>query len=287
MKTRRWLLAAISTAALVLVPGAAQSATTPAAAVARAATLTDGGSSDWDGDERGPDRHRPPQPQPPPSTSFCKPGTPPNAPQTTQFFDNNPNLGPAQLPTAQPVGPLLAGYQRFGGLTEQQWLADYQGADGKLRYPPQNGFQLGPDGRPVSIKFELQAGYRIDRFGNPTGAFLSPVGTPYISRAIPPLNLNTPANSPLANYRSYCVLKPFSVDAGPAAAWFAQPGGGTQYVLNHAYVPQAGGNLNVTWLVANHFLAEEDLADAAAAVPSQTSASDAADSTGTPSYPGR
>lgn len=140
MKTRRWLLAAISTAALVLVPGAAQSATTPAAAVARAATLTDGGSSDWDGDERGPDRHRPPQPQPPPSTSFCKPGTPPNAPQTTQFFDNNPNLGPAQLPTAQPVGPLLAGYQRFGGLTEQQWLADYQGADGKLRYPPQNGF---------------------------------------------------------------------------------------------------------------------------------------------------
>lgn len=280
MRTRRWLLAVVSGAALVLVPGTAQSATAPTAAVAKPATLTDGGPGDWDDGRKGSDRHRHPQPPPPPTQSFCDPGVPPNAPQTTQFFDNNPNLGPDQLPTAQPVGPLLAEYERFGGLTEQQWLADYQGADGKLRYPPRNGFQLGPDGRPVSIKFELQAGYRIDRFGNPTGAFLSPVGTPYANRAIPPLNLNTPANSPLANYRSYCVIKPFSVDAGPAAAWFAQPGGGVQYVLNNAYLPQAGGNLNVTWLVSNQFLVEENLAAAAAAVPSQTTASGAADSAG-------
>ena len=54
---------------------------------------------------------------------------------------------------------------------------------------------------------------------------------------------------PLANYHVYCVLKPFSVDTGPIASWFAQPSLGTQYVLDSKYLPQAGTTPTVQWLL--------------------------------------
>jgi hypothetical protein len=51
------------------------------------------------------------------------------------------------------------------------------------------------------------------------------------------------------------VLKDFTVDAGPVAPWFAQPGYGLQYQLNSSLVPGAPASVNVTWLVNNGYLA--------------------------------
>ncbi|MFI7646912.1 TNT domain-containing protein [Micromonospora sp. NPDC049460] len=134
-----------------------------------------------------------------------------------------------------------------------------------MRFPPEDGYVLGPHGEPIKTRQTLLPGYRLDRFGFPGGAFLSPLGTPFSARSLAPQSLNTPPipppppGAPLANYHTYCVLKPFDVDSGPIAPWFAQPGLGTQFQLNPAYVPQAGGNLNVQWLIDHHYLVEEYL----------------------------
>jgi hypothetical protein len=63
------------------------------------------------------------------------------------------------------------------------------------------------------------------------------------------------------------VLKPFQVDAGPIAAWFAQPGGGLQYQLDAALSPDAPAKINVLWLVDNRYLARISLKADARAVP--------------------
>jgi hypothetical protein len=271
MKLNRRLLALLAGATLVLVPLPAQSVvagTTPAVP-----------GSSGDGPSGGDHRTRPggtgqlpPQrpdgsatspdnPGHPPTTSLCRPGVPPNAPPTTVYYADNPLLGPAQLPTALPVGPLLAGYRRFGALTAQEFLDQYgNAAQDAYVYPPAGGFVIAPDGRPIRAAQTLLPGYRLDRFGFPGGSYLAPLGTPFSSRALPPSNLNTPANAPLANYHTYCVLKPFTVDSGPIAPWFAQPGMGTQYKLEAKYLPQAGTQLSVTWLVEHGYLVEENIA---------------------------
>ncbi|MFI2662235.1 TNT domain-containing protein [Micromonospora carbonacea] len=294
MKIPRWALAVLSGAALALLPAvAAQAAPTDADGTRLVADRSAAGGLWGPGPGRqGPEPldtgllgpglgggdgpqgpgdvapTGPAQPQPPVGDSLCRPGVPPNAPPTTQFYDGNPLLGPATLPTASPVGPLLAGYQRFGGLTESQFLRQYANATQTAYvFPPASGFVLGPDGVPIKAKQTLLPGYRLDRFGFPGGAFLAPLGTPFSARSLPPSNLNTPANAPLANYHVYCVVKPFPVDSGPIAPWFAQPGLGTQFQLNPAYLPQAGGDLSVTWLLAHGFLVEENLAAAPCAAP--------------------
>ncbi|WP_431975516.1 TNT domain-containing protein [Micromonospora haikouensis] len=278
MKIPRWALVALSGAALALLPAvAAQAAPIDTEQgtrlIADRSSAAGLGAGFWGSGLPGSGDVAPTgpaQPQPPVGDGLCRPGVPPNAPPTTQFYDNNPLLGPATLPTAPPVGPLLAGYQRFGGLTESQFLQQYGSATQTAYvYPPANGFVLGPNGVPIKAKQTLLPGYRLDRFGFPGGAFLAPLGTPFSARSLPPSNLNTPADAPLANYHVYCVVKPFPVDSGPIAPWFAQPGMGTQFQLNPAYLPQAGGNLSVTWLLAHGFLVEENLEAAPCAVPLQ------------------
>ncbi|GHJ49251.1 hypothetical protein Cs7R123_65930 [Catellatospora sp. TT07R-123] len=213
----------------------------------------------------------PAQPSAPPSqsaaaaASLCVPGTPDAAPATTDFYDDNFLFGPEKLPKAVPIGPLLADYHRFGALTDSVFLTQY-GNDTKTRYvyPPALGYVLQPDGLPIKFPQQLQPGTRVDRFGSPgTGQFLAPLGTPFAQRGLPPSNLNTPTPEiahedlvPLANYHVYCVLKPFGVDTGPIATWFAQPSLGTQYVLDQKYLPQ-GAAATVQWLLDNKFLVEE------------------------------
>ncbi|MCZ7440461.1 TNT domain-containing protein [Micromonospora sp. WMMC241] len=257
MKTRRWLLAALSGAALTLAPGPALSALGPSAALAQGATVVDERAAGL----------TPAGPQPGPvSPSLCAPGLPPTAPQTTQFYDNNRLLGPLALPTASPVGPLLAGYQRLGAQTETEWLKNWTSGPTTLLFPPEDGFVLDPHGAPIKSRQVMLPGYRLDRFGNPTGAFLAPLGTPFSARSLAPQSLNTPPTppattplAPLANYHTYCVVKPFPVDSGPIAPWFAQPGMGTQFELNQAYFPQASDPVNVQWLLDHGFLVEEYL----------------------------
>ncbi|MCM6773697.1 TNT domain-containing protein [Nocardia sp. CDC159] len=196
------------------------------------------------------------QAQPGTDQSLCRPGTPDAAPPTTDFYDEQrPYLGPDPLPRRPPVGALLFGYQRFGRLTADEFVAKYRNESGWI-YPPADGFVVIA-GRPWRHAIALRPGQRIDRFGYPGGRFLAPVGDRFAARALPPQNLNTPQGASQSNYHLYCVLRQFDVDAGPIAPWFEQPGGGTQFVLMPAYLPEAGAALSVTWLLRNGYLVEE------------------------------
>ena len=269
MRLRRSILALLAGSALaVLAPAAA-----PASAVPIAGDSPVGQSGDRpgpSGDHSGPsgDRSGPPvgqpgdrdgspvgQPGDRPGSS-CQPGTSEAAPATTVFYQGQEFLGPQQLPGTPPVGPLLKGYERFGDLTEAEFLATYR-SGGAYIYPPKDGFVLDDAGEPIRYPERLRPGTRVDRFGYPGGAYLAPVGTPYAERALPPQNLNTPANAPQSNYHVYCVVRPFTVAAGPIAPWFGQPGLGAQYKLDPTYLPEAGTELSVDWLVRHDYLVEE------------------------------
>lgn len=174
------------------------------------------------------------------------------------FYDGDSRLGPAQLPLFGPVGLQLFAYARTGLYSPQQFLAQFysptanNGSPGWI-YPPDNGYVIDRDGNPVEWTATLSAGADIDRYGSEYGSFLAPAGTPYGARSIPPSSLDgNPAGT--CNYHDYTVLKPFQVDAGPIAPWFAQLGGGLQYQLDGSLVPGAPAQLNVMWLVDNGYL---------------------------------
>jgi len=177
---------------------------------------------------------------------------------SSKSYRGDKRLGPATLPKVGLVGLELIGYHRTGDLPTAAFLAQYydatlNGGTGGWIYPPQNGYRLDQAGRPIQWEQTLPVGLPIDRFGSEYGGFLSPTGLPYFTRAIPPTNLNsTPAAS--CNYHHYRVTKPFGVDAGPIAPWFAQPGGGLQFQLDPTLVPDAPTPVNVLWLVDHGYL---------------------------------
>lgn len=61
-------------------------------------------------------------------------------------------------------------------------------------------------------------------YGLPTGTYVSPAGTHYPMRALPP-------GANLKPYAVYQVSKPLGVEAGVVRPWFGQPGLGFQYKL--------------------------------------------------------
>lgn len=256
MTIRAGLLALLAGAALAAAPAPVQAQDQPAPASFPASSSPAAGALPGTSPDERPD------------AELCHPGTPDQAPPTTEFVDDNPLLGPAELPAEPPVGPLVEEYSRTGGLATEEFLAEYtaEPGDGYV-YPPGEGFVLRPDGLPLRFAQTLQPGFRIDRFGFPGGRFLAPLGTPFGQRSITPAHLNTPEAAPASNYHVYCVLEPFTVATGAVAPWFAQPGLGTQYVLEPDHLPEAGGDLSVKWLLDNGYLVEErpGAADAGAA----------------------
>lgn len=74
--------------------------------------------------------------------------------------------------------------------------------------------------RPISKS--IPVGTRLDRYGPANGNFLSPAGTPYEQRSLPP-------DTDRDDYTVYEVIKALPVVSGQTAAWFGQPGGGVQY----------------------------------------------------------
>lgn len=71
----------------------------------------------------------------------------------------------------------------------------------------------------------LPVGTLVDRYGYSGGTFVSPVGTPYPMRALPPSSNQKP-------YTIYRVLKPFNnVAACKVMPWFGEIELGTQYEL--------------------------------------------------------
>ena len=165
-------------------------------------------------------------------------------------YMNDPRLGPKRLPNAGPLANVLKGYRRFAGMTAKAYLRRYYDAAAKTwRYPPQGGYQLTPDLRPVKMALTLFAGQRVDRFGSDFGGYLSPEGTPYAARAIPPQSLDDTARPSSCNYSRFLVLKDIPVYSGPIARGLGQPGFGLQYVLDASIFPGASepaSCLNVT-----------------------------------------
>ncbi|MFI6123835.1 TNT domain-containing protein [Streptomyces sp. NPDC051064] len=177
----------------------------------------------------------------------------------TGEFVGDARLGPQWLPSTKqaPVGPLLRGYQRTGGLSPSAFLNKYwQGpADtGSWKYPPNDGF-AEVNGEVDKEPAELRTGQRLDRFGSEYGAYLAPAGDAYKERALPPQNLNTRDAAAPCDYRVYKVAEPFWVWQGSIAPWFEQPGGGQQIKLDAVFLdPGAGQRLNVKWLLDHAYL---------------------------------
>jgi len=178
---------------------------------------------------------------------------------SAEDFNGDPRLGPRDLASQGSVGLELRTYDRLAGLSPEQFIATYwdptlvAGAGG-WRYPPFNGFLLGPTGEPIHATMTLRAGDRIDRFGSEFGAFLAPVASQYAQRALPPQSLDNGAAPEGCNYNLYRVIRDFAVDGGPIAPAFGQPGKGLQYMLLGPLVPGAPERLNVRWLIDNGFL---------------------------------
>jgi hypothetical protein len=90
------------------------------------------------------------------------------------------------------------------------------GCDGQLRWPPNDGFH----GTPATQI--LNPGDKIDRYGSDYGTFFGKTGASCGSRALP-------YDCAKLVYNRYVVVKPLSVQAGPAESWFDEPGGSVQY----------------------------------------------------------
>jgi len=178
---------------------------------------------------------------------------------SAEDYTGDARLGPAVLPSEGPVGREVLGYDRLAGLTPDQFIATYwdptaNGGRGGWRYPPADGFVIGPDGQPVEFVLTLAPGQQVDRFGSEFGAFLAPAGEAYAQRSIPPQSLDNRDQPGGCNYHLYGVSKPFKVEGGPIAAAFGQRGAGLQYLLVGSLVPGAPARLNVLWLVDHGYL---------------------------------
>jgi hypothetical protein len=175
---------------------------------------------------------------------------------STADYHNDARLGPKKLPNAGPLATVLKGYERLAGMSAKKYLATYYDEAGKTwRYPPQGGYQVTPEGQPVKMQLTMFAGQRIDRFGSPFGTYLSPEGTPYAARGIPPQSLDNTTTPATCNYSRYKVLKDVPVYSGPIAPALGQPGFGLQYVLDASIFPGSPANFNVNYLLTNGYLA--------------------------------
>ena len=105
--------------------------------------------------------------------------------------------------------PVLSGVASF---------ADDFASSGASYWPPNRGFSAQPN------KVTLQSGSMIDRYGSPSGSFVSPQGTSFATRSLPASSMSKPLNA-------YEVVKPFNIDAGLSSPWFKQSGSGIQFDL--------------------------------------------------------
>ncbi|MFI1162599.1 TNT domain-containing protein [Streptomyces sp. NPDC020801] len=160
------------------------------------------------------------------------------------YFCRDWRLGPRRLPVRGVLGNILEGYDRLGGLTavrflDEWWDPTLDSGQGDWNYPKDDGFAHDAQGGVIAAPLTLLAGQNltVDRFGNETGRFLSPAGTKFGRRAIPPSNLNTSDPRYPYSYHLYRVAKDVTVCAGPAAPAFEQPGGAVQYATSSKVCP--------------------------------------------------
>ena len=112
----------------------------------------------------------------------------------------------------------LSSFNKTSNRYNEAKNANWKKPDGSTWWPDNDGFLESP------IMTTLQPGTKIDRYGNVTGKFAAPEGTPFQNRSLAPGSEKSP-------YNIYEVIKPFDVLSGIVAPWFDQPGGGIQYYL--------------------------------------------------------
>ena len=172
---------------------------------------------------------------------------------------NDWRLGPRSI-RHQRVADLTGKWKRYGGKSRDDFLHDnWDSAKGDWKYPPHEGFatRTTPSGATVADAHTrtLAPGERIDRFGQEGGRYLSPDGTPFEQRGLPPSNLQPRPGDPTPhNYHRYEVTRPFDVRSGPIAPAFDQPGGGVQHLVDGGRITGAPPDADVSWLVGNGFL---------------------------------
>ncbi len=170
--------------------------------------------------------------------------------------------GKADAPEPAPPKPVTKAPQRQDTRNAKYKPDDhYKDDKGNWKWPDKDkhpdGFENGMRERKL-----LEVDQRIDRFGPEEGSFLSPEGTPFEQRALPPSSADEA-------YHVYQVKKPLPVDSGKVVTAFDQPGGGTQFKIrwqeladehNLAKVTDitrykgADGNGGISWLVDNGYL---------------------------------
>ncbi|MFB1294289.1 TNT domain-containing protein [Mycobacterium sp. pW049] len=137
---------------------------------------------------------------------------------------------------ARPAGDVFPDAKPYGDLSEDQFNDQFTDDRGQLIYPddtdPAKPYAIPGTVRVLGfdeLRSELD-GLVLDRLGHPGGGWLSPEGTSYEERALPP-------NSLEKDYYRYAVNTSvplpdgWSIEASEVAPWFGQPGGGVQYRL--------------------------------------------------------
>ncbi|MGL4589916.1 MAG: glycohydrolase toxin TNT-related protein, partial [Mycoplasmatales bacterium] len=94
----------------------------------------------------------------------------------------------------------------------------YDQSTGMTKWPPNDGAVAGTEFTRI-----LQPGEFIDRYGDASGRYTSPLGTQYGQRSLAP-------GSNKKGYHRYKVIEPFEVNGAKVAPWFDEPGGGIQYM---------------------------------------------------------
>lgn len=158
-------------------------------------------------------------------------------------------LGARDLPTDGPVGDLLHGYDRTGGRSVDDFARDFGDGNGHYDWSqvPNDGF-MGD-----RVPMEMNPGEILDRFGDADGRYMSPPGTPFSERGLPPSSLD--GTAPDFGYHQYRVERPFTADVGYIAPAMGQPGGGLQVFVNADHIPDGvGQRVNVQWLLDNNYL---------------------------------
>jgi hypothetical protein len=142
-------------------------------------------------------------------------------------------LGPTELP--EDLAYLTDDWKKFGGLSREEFVRTYwdptvRNADGT--FGNWNWSKARPDADlPVSpTPYRPKAGEVWDGFAGPKGPQLSPFGTPFAERSLPPGSLTN-------SYVKYRWLKDWDeaaggVQSGRIPGGFEQPGGGTQFKLD-------------------------------------------------------
>jgi Tuberculosis necrotizing toxin len=106
----------------------------------------------------------------------------------------------------------------------------------------------------TSITFILQPGDVVDRFGQESGTFLYPDGTPAEQRSQPPGAAESTDPENPDNYFRYRVLRDIPVMAGIMGPAFEQPGGAVMFKLDPVSMAHPPALLTVRWLVREGYL---------------------------------